>query len=261
MKANAKIVVMMIAAVLPSIGFAGDIFPLNPVPMTEGYGKDGAGLHFAIPDGVPGPDCAVNPVSFRWHNVTETKTTEVPVETLVPGDVISIPAKVLFDFDKDFLRPEGKVALDELAAKFKETGLKSALVVGNTDSKGTDEYNMDLGQRRADAVYAHLQAALPGVELKAVSDGESKPLVPNTFPDGRDDPAGRQQNRRVDLQVIEVDRLVAGVTVVNEEIQVQRERNPQVFHVLTSSGRVTCGAEVGTTLGSPQLFFWGWDNR
>lgn len=257
MKAKA-LIVLMIAAVLPSAGFAGSLFPQNPVPMTEGYGKDGAGTHFAVPEGVPGPDCVVNPVSFKWYTATETKVTEVPVETLVPGDVISIPAKVLFDFDKDFLRPEGKAALDELAAKFKETGLKSALVVGHTDSMGTDEYNIALGQRRADAVRVYLESVLgAGVEFEAVSDGESKPIAPNTFENGRDNPAGRQQNRRVDLQVIEVDRLVASVNVVTEEIEVQRPRNPQIFHVLASGNKVYCGADV--TFFGPQLFWWGYN--
>jgi outer membrane protein OmpA-like peptidoglycan-associated protein len=257
MKAFARIA--MICAILPAMAIAGDLFPGNPVPMTEGYGKDGAGLHFAQPSGLPGSDCVVNPVSFKWHEKSVVETETVEVETLVPGDVISIPAKVLFNFDKDFLRPEGKAALDELAAKFKETGLKSALIVGNTDSMGTDEYNMALGQRRADAVREYLQAALPGVELKAVSDGESKPLVPNTFPDGRDDPAGRQQNRRVDLQVIEVDRLVKSEEQVVTVTKVLAERNPQVFHVLSSGNQVYCGADQHPGLGFG-LFWSGGSN-
>ncbi len=258
MKAFARIA--MICAILPTMAIAGDLFPGNPVPMTEGYGKDGAGTHFAQPAGIPGSDCVVNPVSFKWYTATETKTTEVPVETLVPGDTISLPAKVLFDFDKDFLRPAGKAALDELAAKFKETGLKEALIVGHTDSMGTDEYNLALGHRRAKAVREYLQSALgPDVVLNAMSEGESEPLVPNTFPDGRDDPAGRQQNRRVDLTVIEVDRLVASVNVVTEEIQVQRPRNPQVFHVLASGNQVYCGADQ---LPSPGMLMWSssWRN-
>ncbi len=258
MKAFARIA--MICAILPSMALAGDLFPSNPVPMSEGYGKDGAGTHFAQPSGIPGSDCVVNPVSMKWHTVDVTETKTVDVETLVPGDTFSIPAKVLFDFDKDFLRPEGKQALDELAAKFKDTGLKEALIVGHTDSMGTDEYNLALGHRRATAVREYLQAALGAdVVLTGMSKGESEPLVPNTFPDGRDDPAGRQQNRRVDLTVVEVDRLVKSQETTEVVTQVSKPRNPQVFHVLASGNQVYCGADQ---FPQPGMLMWSssWRN-
>ena len=69
------------------------VFPKHPVPITEGYGANGAGTHFGVPYGQPGEDCVVNPVSFTNSNV-ETITTK-----FVAGDIISIPTTILFDYD------------------------------------------------------------------------------------------------------------------------------------------------------------------
>ena len=258
MKVFAKIA--LIAAILPSMAIAGGLFPSNPVPMSEGYGRDGAGTHFAEPSGIPGSDCVVNPVSFKWHLKTVTEAKVVDVKTIVPGDTFSIPAKVLFDFDKDVLRDEGKVALNELAEKFRDTGLRAAAVIGHTDSMGTDEYNLELGHRRAKVVREYLKTVLsPEVDLIAISRGESEPLVPNTFADGRDDPAGRQQNRRVDLKVYEVDQVVVTQEEVVATTEIVAPRNPQVFHVLASGNQVYCGADQ---VVRPNMLFWNnsWRN-
>ena len=68
-------------------------------------------------------------------------------------------------------------------------------VVGHTDSIGTDEYNMGLGQRRANTVRdAIVAGGINASRVNAVSRGESEPAVAN------DTPANRQLNRRVVFQ-------------------------------------------------------------
>jgi len=80
--------------------------------------------------------------------------------------------------------------------------VSSIEIVGHTDSKGTVEYNLRLGQRRADSVASYLTAkGVPASIISTRSMGESDPVAPNTLPDGRDNPAGRALNRRVVITV------------------------------------------------------------
>lgn len=207
------------------------VFPQQPVPMTEGYGADGAGNHFAVPHGTPSEECVVNPVSFRNSSVEETTTK------FVAGDIISIPTTVLFDFDGDIVRPEG---LEDLAGVFdllNEAGVTQLEVVGHTDAKGTEEYNEGLGLRRAAAV-ALVLTGLGFDNIEVGTAGELEPVAPNTLPDGSDNPEGRQENRRVEIEVLSVSDVEVEETVV-----VVEERNPQVFHVLSKDNKVACGID------------------
>jgi len=227
--------ILTIALLLPLTSMAQSLFPDSPVDMKPGYGANGAGLHYGRPVGIPGNDCVINPVSMTHMRTTETTT----VTEMVAGDIISIPATVLFDFDKDFVRPEGKNVLAErIYAKLVEFGVEGVEVIGHTDAKGTDEYNMDLGQRRADAVASVLiNLGFPSEAVAASSGGEKFPLAPNANEDGSDNPDGRQTNRRVELVVTKVADVLA-YKEVEEEVVVAR--NPQVFHRLSSSNTVLC---------------------
>jgi outer membrane protein OmpA-like peptidoglycan-associated protein len=223
------------ALLLPFTSMAQTLFPDSPVDMRPGYGADGAGLHFGRPVGIPGNDCVINPVSMTHMRTTETTT----VTEMVPGDIISIPATVLFDFDKDFVRPEGKTVLaDKIYAKLVEFGVEGVDVIGHTDSKGTDEYNDALGLRRAEAVASVLvYLGFPAEAVTSSSGGEHFPLAANENADGSDNPAGRQTNRRVELVVTRVADVIA-YKEVEEEVIVAR--NPQIFHRLSSSNTVLC---------------------
>ena len=71
---------------------------------------------------------------------------------------ITLDSKVLFDFDKAVLKPEGKAAIDSLVvgklAQIQK--LEVVLVTGHTDRIGTEAYNQKLSERRADAVRDYL---------------------------------------------------------------------------------------------------------
>ena len=225
--------VLMFSATVSAQG----IFPDQPVEMKPGYGADGAGLHFGVPYGLPGNDCVINPVSMTRMTVEQTRT----VTEMVPGDIISIPATVLFDFDKDFVRPEGKSILaDRIYAKLVEFGVTEVDVIGHTDSKGTHEYNDGLGLRRAEAVSSVLVfLGFPSEAVTASSGGENFPLTANENADGSDNPEGRQTNRRVELIV----NRVADVEVKTEVVEdVVVRRNPQIFHRLSSDADVICSS-------------------
>jgi len=99
-----------------------------------------------------------------------------PGPALPPGAVAQLDS-IYFDFDKYNVKPEFKDVVKKNADYFKANKADNVLIAGNCDERGTNEYNMALGQRRADAAAKALKAA--GVEakrIKTVSWGEEKPV-------------------------------------------------------------------------------------
>lgn len=116
------------------------------------------------------------------------------------GYVISLSDRVLFDFDQSDIRADAAEVLDALAealAKVKTSGLE---IRGHTDSKGADDYNQALSERRARSVVGALQQRGAAADAAAKGYGETQPVAPNEVA-GQDDPAGRQLNRRVEIFV------------------------------------------------------------
>ena len=103
---------------------------------------------------------------------------------------------VLFDFNKSTLKPGAREKLAKVSGiLLAYPGLKVKLE-GYTDAIGSDEYNLKLSQARADAVRDYLQAQGVGAaNLTAEGFGKTNPVASN------DTPAGRQQNRRVEMVV------------------------------------------------------------
>jgi OOP family OmpA-OmpF porin len=101
----------------------------------------------------------------------------VPAAAMLPPGAIAQLDTIYFDFDKYNIKPEFKDTVKKNAAYFKANKANNVLITGNCDERGTNEYNMALGQRRADSAAKALQAA--GVEakrIKTVSYGEEKPV-------------------------------------------------------------------------------------
>lgn len=110
---------------------------------------------------------------------------------------VSYNTDTFFDFDKSVIKPEGKAKLDELIKKLQSVTLEVVIVVGHTDSVGTDAYNLKLGDRRASAVKAYLTSK--GIEKNRVyteSKGERQPIADNKTA------VGRAKNRRVEIEVV-----------------------------------------------------------
>ncbi len=115
------------------------------------------------------------------------------------GTLIRIDASVLFDFDKATLRPEAGPVLKNVAKALAATTARIQ-VNGHTDSKGEDAYNQDLSERRAAAVVAALKADGLKAPMTPQGFGETQPVAPNAK-GGKDNPGGRQLNRRVELVI------------------------------------------------------------
>ena len=115
------------------------------------------------------------------------------------GTLIRIDASVLFDFDKATLRPAAGPVLAAVA-KGLATTTSAIEVNGYTDSIGSDSYNVGLSNRRAAAVAQALKADGLTAPLQPQGFGETNPIAPNSV-GGKDNPAGRQLNRRVELVI------------------------------------------------------------
>jgi OOP family OmpA-OmpF porin len=100
-----------------------------------------------------------------------------------------------FEFDSATLKPDMKAALDDVAARVEASkGRENLLIVGHTDSIGSEDYNMGLGERRARATADYLISQ--GVSASSISTksmGESQPVADNSTK------AGRAKNRRVEI--------------------------------------------------------------
>lgn len=93
---------------------------------------------------------------------------------------ITLDSKVLFDFDKAVLKPEGKAAIDsQVTGKLSQIQkLEVVLVTGHTDRLGTEAYNQKLSERRADAVRDYLVSrGIPRDKVETIGMGEKQPVV------------------------------------------------------------------------------------
>ncbi|MBL8300486.1 MAG: DUF4892 domain-containing protein [Rhodanobacteraceae bacterium] len=102
---------------------------------------------------------------------------------------------IFFDFDKAELKPESKAQLDEIGALLRADGGLKLIVAGHTDNQGGAAYNLELSNKRANAVVAALVSnyGIDAERLVAQGMGSAAPIAGNA------DEAGRAKNRRVEL--------------------------------------------------------------
>ncbi|KRG64538.1 membrane protein [Stenotrophomonas humi] len=180
--------------VLASVGV---VIPLGPAPVA------------AVPAPAPvAPSCAdLDDDGDGVNNCDDKCPNSQPGQTIGPDGCpvpVSIDLKgVNFDFDKATLRSDAVSILSEATEILKRYPDLRVEVAGHTDSKGTDAYNQKLSERRAKAVYDYLTTnGVSAARLQGpIGYGESRPIAPNTNPDGSDNPEGRAKNRRTELNV------------------------------------------------------------
>jgi peptidoglycan-associated lipoprotein len=104
--------------------------------------------------------------------------------------------KIYFDYDQDLLRDDAAAALDAKAAVLLANPAVSLTLTGHTDERGTAEYNLALGQRRAAQVKRYLVArGVADARLSTQSLGDSQPAVMGT------DDSAFQMNRRAEFEI------------------------------------------------------------
>jgi outer membrane protein OmpA-like peptidoglycan-associated protein len=118
------------------------------------------------------------------------------VERVGEGILVTFDSGLLFDFNSDRIRPDAASNLNNLASSLNKFGESKIMIVGHTDNVGTDSYNMDLSNRRANSASAYLQSrGVPSTRITTTGRGEAEPVASN------DTEAGRQQNRRVEIAI------------------------------------------------------------
>lgn len=172
-----------------------------PEPDNDGDG---------VPDVADGPldkagfgACRDAPETVNGYRDDDGCPDEAPKAVRVTQFKIEILDKVFFQYDKAIIKPESFGLLDEVARVLVEAPeLTKIQVEGHTDDQGSDDYNLDLSQRRAESVVSYLVAqGVDPLRLVAKGYGKSRPLV--TGPAARR-PAGRALNRRVEFVITEV---------------------------------------------------------
>jgi outer membrane protein OmpA-like peptidoglycan-associated protein len=115
------------------------------------------------------------------------------------ADVLAVTFKadMLFDFDSSTLKAGAYDEISRVAQVLVQYPQTNITIAGHTDSKGTEAYNQQLSERRAQVVKNALagQGVNPG-RLSAVGYGESRPIASNNTE------AGRQLNRRVEITIV-----------------------------------------------------------
>jgi outer membrane protein OmpA-like peptidoglycan-associated protein len=111
---------------------------------------------------------------------------------------IAIRKKIQFEFDSAIIKTKSYVIVDAVAdVLMNHPEITLVEIQGHTDDKGADDYNLDLSQRRAEAVRDYLIASgIDADRLIAKGYGETKPIAPNVTS------KGRAKNRRVEFHIL-----------------------------------------------------------
>jgi peptidoglycan-associated lipoprotein len=92
--------------------------------------------------------------------------------------VANVGDRIFFDFNKSTVRPDGKATLDKQVDWLKKYASVNVQVAGNCDERGTEEYNMALGHRRANADAAYLKAkGIAAARITTISYGKDRPTA------------------------------------------------------------------------------------
>jgi outer membrane protein OmpA-like peptidoglycan-associated protein len=124
----------------------------------------------------------------------ELERTGVSVTRQGDNITLNMPGNITFRTDSSDLNAQFFEVLNSVATIVNEFEQTVVEVAGHTDSTGSDQYNQQLSQRRADAVASYLKTrSVRADRIITVGEGEKRPIASN------DTEAGRQQNRRVEL--------------------------------------------------------------
>jgi outer membrane protein OmpA-like peptidoglycan-associated protein len=118
------------------------------------------------------------------------------VERVGEGILVTFDSGILFDFDSSALRPLAQTQLSDLAEALVEVDKTDVVIVGHTDSQGSESYNQTLSERRAQSAASHLMGnGITGDRIIVEGRGEMEPIATN------ETDAGRQENRRIEVAI------------------------------------------------------------
>jgi len=138
---------------------------------------------------------AVAAMIFVASCSSEQQTATATTTTVTPGSVAdfkqNVGDRVFFDFDSSSLREDGRQTLNRQAEWLKKYTNYPVTIAGHCDERGTREYNLALGERRANAARQYLVAqGIPATRVRTTSFGKENPDPP-----GSDEQAWAQNRR------------------------------------------------------------------
>ncbi|HZH28625.1 MAG TPA: OmpA family protein [Azospirillaceae bacterium] len=148
-------------------------------------------------------DCWVEQLDEGWQtndiracrSQFEQALTQLEQRPVAARPVSDPQYLVFFDFDRAEITPQARQTIQEVAENLRTGRIQNITVVGHADTSGSDQYNRQLSQRRAEAVRQALQQA--GVQTNQINTnaaGEEQPLVQT--PDGVREPSNRRAEVR-----------------------------------------------------------------
>ncbi|MAT54740.1 MAG: hypothetical protein CMN32_09680 [Saprospirales bacterium] len=144
----------------------------------------------------------VEPVSFGLY----TPQTEAPgkLEKLQFSFEDNTFSDANFEYNSDEFNPGEQCRLyaDSVKNYLGQHPELMLEIIGHTDSIGGESYNYELGLRRAQKAAEYFRKLGVKSTISVASKGETAPMAPNSKPDGTDNPAGRQKNRRVNFKIV-----------------------------------------------------------
>jgi OmpA-OmpF porin, OOP family len=138
----------------------------------------------------------------------EDELAGLPARQTDRGLVVTLSEDILFDVDRADIKAGGTQELARVAEFLRDNPDRNLVIEGHTDSTASDAYNLALSERRANAVEDFLISQ--GVDPRRMVShgyGEQLPVATN------DSAAGRQQNRRVELVILEAGEAIPGPRV------------------------------------------------
>lgn len=128
----------------------------------------------------------------------EQRIREMEVARKLRMEIQTFESKsIYFDFDKSDLKPEARATLAKKAAWLRANSAFDLRIEGHADERGTNEYNLALGERRANAAWKFLNAlGISGERLSTISYGEERPA------DSRSDDIAWEKNRRDEFKLL-----------------------------------------------------------
>ena len=173
---------LMVAALAAVLAGCGSNVKLDP-PI-QGSGADATATQ--------GAGAGAAGAGAGQSTVTQVQAGPAGADAAGPAGVGRV---IYFDFDSFTVKPEYQGLVDQHARFLQGNRGRSVAVEGHTDERGSREYNLALGQKRAEAVRRALTLVGPtDAQIEAVSFGEEKPAVSGSSEDAY------SQNRRVEIR-------------------------------------------------------------
>ena len=195
---------------------SGDLVPQTVVKLVDQkgemntYNSEDGNFYFSInrghsyvvtgdKSGYTSSRASVSTMEIKRSDPSDTVMVTIYLDSIRNSFSVS---NIYYDYDKATLRPESVSSLDSVVHFLMDNPSITVEIYSYTDAKGSDEYNLQLSQRRAQSVLDYLEKnGVVRDRLTAKGFGKKNAAAPNET-NGKDNPEGRQLNRRTEFRII-----------------------------------------------------------